>query len=80
MSFLAGPPIRSGLTKSTDVPAFSWVQWFQSITTLLNQILQGTTQLPTPGPYANDTAAATAGVGVGNAYYQASGVVVVRLS
>lgn len=33
-----------------------------------------------PGPYANDTAAATAGIAVGSVYYQANGQVFVRLT
>jgi hypothetical protein len=33
-----------------------------------------------PGPYADDSAAATAGVNVGKPYYQVSGQVFVRLA
>lgn len=32
------------------------------------------------GPYANDSVATTAGVGIGSMYYDASGIVHVRLS
>jgi hypothetical protein len=35
--------------------------------------------VPTPGPYANDAAAAAAGVALLSQYYQPSGAVVVRL-
>lgn len=39
------------------------------------------TSLPDiPGPYADDTAAATAGIAVGSAYYRVSGQVFVRLT
>ena len=39
------------------------------------------TSLPAiPGPYADDAAAAAAGIAVGAAYYQASGQVYVRLT
>lgn len=39
-----------------------------------------TTATVVPGPYADDTAAATAGIAVGSVYYQANGQVFVRLT
>jgi hypothetical protein len=44
-----------------------------------NLTVTGTTKAKVPGPYANDSAAASAGVLVGQMYYQASGQVYVRL-
>ena len=44
-----------------------------------NLTVTGTTKAKVPGPYANDGAAASAGVLVGQMYYQASGQVYVRL-
>ena len=44
-----------------------------------NLTVTGTTRAKVPGPYANDSAAASAGVLVGQMYYQASGQVYVRL-
>lgn len=38
------------------------------------------TNIVIPGPYANDTAAATGGVSVGKPYYTSSGAVSVRLT
>jgi hypothetical protein len=45
-----------------------------------NLTVTGTTSAKVPGPYANDGAAASGGVKVGEMYYQASGVVYVRLT
>lgn len=42
--------------------------------------VSGQTHAKVPGPYANDSAAASAGITVGQMYYQASGVVHVRLT
>ena len=44
-----------------------------------NLTVTGTTHAKVPGPYANDSAAASAGILVGQMYYQASGQVYVRL-
>lgn len=44
-----------------------------------NLTVTGTTHAKVPGPYANDGAAAAAGVKVGEMYYQVSGQVYVRL-
>lgn len=67
------PPI---LTPYSDTSASGvsrpWLKWFQEVQAQLNRAL--------PGPFANDAAAAQAGVQVGFAYYQASGAVVVRLA
>ena len=42
--------------------------------------IANSTGLVVPGPFADDTAAAGGGVGIGNPYYQPSGALVVRLT
>jgi hypothetical protein len=45
-----------------------------------NLTVTGTSRVKVPGPYANDSAAASGGVNVGEMYYQPSGVVYTRLT
>jgi hypothetical protein len=70
------PPIVTpfGDTSASGVSR-PWIRFFQEL-----QISANTPDTDiTPGPYANDAAAAAAGVLIGSMYYQPNGTVMVRL-
>ena len=54
-------------------PIMAWIN------TVLVPAVKDRTPATIPGPYANDAAAAAAGVSVGSLYYQASGTPLVRI-
>jgi hypothetical protein len=76
MPVVSPPPI---VTPFSDTSASGvsrpWIKFFQE--------LQASANTPdidvTPGPFANDAAAATGGVPIGSMYYQPNGTVMVRL-
>jgi hypothetical protein len=66
-----------------DLAAESYKQWsfsYDGSVTFPDATVQTTAWTGIPGPYADDAAAATAGVAVGKPYYQVSGQVFVRLT
>lgn len=88
---LAPPPERSPAIIVGDVGtqgsgfSWPWVQWFQQLQTQFNSIVGNvaalmSATLVTPGPFADDTAAAAAGVAINGQYYKSTGEVFVRLT
>lgn len=72
---LAPPPIQTPFSDSSaSGVSRPWIRFFQEAQTRINTVPL------LPGPFANDAAAATAGIQVGQMYYQTSGAVVVRLT
>ena len=74
---IGSPPNRSTVLDSTGRMGRDWLQWALNVTNTVNALVKGTS-ISIPGPYANDTAAAGAGVSVGSPYYISTGFVVVR--
>lgn len=59
--------------------AFKLIQWATDLNTMLTEIYTTGPELPGLGNFANDAAAATGGVAVGNLYRNGS-IVMVRVS
>ena len=73
---VSNPPIVTPFgDNSASGVSRPWIRFFQEL-----QVAANTPETDiTPGPYANDAAAATAGVPLGSTYYLPTGAVVVRL-
>lgn len=67
---------RSPVVNADRSISSTWDRW---MSTAIVPAINNTTLLKIPGPYANDAAAAAAGVAIGSAYYLTTGAVVVRL-
>jgi hypothetical protein len=63
-----------------ELTAYEWTFKTDGNLTFPDNTVQSTAWPGIPGPYADDAAAALAGVAVGNPYYQVSGQVFVRLT
>lgn len=55
--------------------SFPWLNFFQQLQAKIVEL----SIISVPGPYANDAAAATAGVAIGDAYFKPGGGLSVRL-
>lgn len=72
---LAPPPVQTPFADtSASGVSRPWIRFLQEAQVRINTIS------PLPGPFADDAAAAIAGIQVGQMYYQTSGTVVVRLT
>ena len=65
-------PVLSPFASNTNQASDLYNKWFASLRAYILR--------PVPGPFADDAAAAAAGINIGHAYYLASGAVVVRLT
>ena len=67
---------RSKVTTTERILTPEWERWFS--VDLLNAV-NNTTPMLIPGPFANDAAAAAAGIALQQLYHDASGVTHVRI-
>ena len=76
-------PITTPLAddKTQSGISWPWLRWYQQVQAKLGEIttLQNGT-LVLKGPFANDAAAKSAGINVGQPYYLPTGAVAVRLT
>lgn len=79
LTAITNPAASDLLIIETD-PAGSAVTKKITLQNLLNSGFINTATISVTGPYANDTAAASANVAIGKLYYTADGTVKIRLT